>query len=139
MPAPKSSNIKIVLLISAVLIVIGTLIYTQSIVRQLLDKEHDIADLYAKSLQFVATSSAQVDYSFVFDEIIRSIDFPMILSDRDNKPMPPFRTSTRNVWIDSTLSQSEQAAYLERLIFELDRRNHEEEEERPRCRESYAV
>jgi hypothetical protein len=123
MPVPRSANIKIVLLVSAIIIALGTLFFTQRIVRELLAKEHDIADLYAKSLQFVATSSAQVDYSFVFDEIIRSIDFPMILSDDQNKPLPPFETSSRNIDVDSTLSSEKQEEYLIRMIEVLDKQN----------------
>jgi signal transduction histidine kinase len=123
MPIPRSANIKIVLLIGAVLIALGTLLYTQHIVRQLLEKEHDVADLYAKSLQFVATSSAQTDYSFVFDEVIRSIDFPMILSDEQNKPLPPYRTSSRNIDLDTTFSFENQNEYLVKMIAVLDQQN----------------
>jgi len=50
--SPRSANIKILLIIIAVAIVVGTLMYTRLIVGELLQKERDVADLYARSLQF---------------------------------------------------------------------------------------
>ena len=71
MATPRSANIKIFLLVIAVLIVLGTLYYTQRIVGELLLKEREVADLYASSLQFIANSSIEEsDYSFIFEEVI---------------------------------------------------------------------
>lgn len=124
MTTPRSANIKLILLVIAVVIVVATLLYTRYLVEQLLRREHDVADLYAKSLQFIANSrSDQADYSFIFDEVIRSIDFPMILSDSDDQPMEPFYTNARNVELDSTMSRARQREYLEQIIAELDRQN----------------
>lgn len=125
MPSPRSANIKLLLLVIAVIIVVATLLYTQYLVKQLLKREHDVADLYAKSLEFIANSPSmdQSDYSFIFDEVIRSIDFPMILSDTSNQPLEPFYTIARNVDLDSAESQEQQRAYLQEMIFDLDRQN----------------
>lgn len=125
MPSPRSANIKLLLLVIAVIIVVSTLLYTRLIVDQLLKREHDVADLYAKSLEFIANSPTadQSDYSFIFDEVIRSIDFPMILSDTGNQPLEPYYTSARNVELDSTESQERQQLYLREMIATLDRQN----------------
>ena len=124
MPTPRSANIKIFLLVSAVVIALGVLWYTQYIVENLLEKEREIAHLYAKSLQFIATSPTdQTDYSFVFDEIIRSIDFPMILSDANNLPLEAFKANARNVKLDTSASPDVQRASLQYIIAELDRQN----------------
>ncbi|HTK82230.1 MAG TPA: HAMP domain-containing sensor histidine kinase [Bacteroidota bacterium] len=125
MASPRSANIKLLLLTIAVIIVVATLLYTQNLTKQLLKREHDVADLYAKSLEFIANSPSmdQSDYSFIFDEVIRSIDFPMILSDTGNNPLEPFYTSARNVRLDSSESKEDQREYLVARIRELDRQN----------------
>jgi signal transduction histidine kinase len=128
MAAPRSVNIKAFLLLVAVVMVVGTLIYTQYIVQELLVKEREGASLYAKSLQFIANRAAapgvdQTDYSFIFDEVIRSIDFPMVLSDPQGQPITPYRTSARNIEIDTTLSEQEQEIFFRETIADLDRQN----------------
>lgn len=124
MRGPTSANIKIGLLIVAVLIVIGTLWYTQDVVTQLLQKEREVADLYAKSLEYIANSpTEQADYSFIFNEVLASIDFPLILTDADNTPLHPLKASTRNIEIDTTLSPEEQEAAIRSLIETLDRQH----------------
>lgn len=121
---PRSANIKLVLLVAAVVIVVGTLLYTRSLVERLLQRERDVADLYAKSLEFIANSPAELtDYSFVFNEVIRSIDFPMILSDANNEPLAPYLTNARNIEIDSLLSPAKQREALVSLIQKLDRQH----------------
>lgn len=124
MPIPRSANIKIALLAIAVGIVIGTLFYTQRLVRQLLLKEREVADLYARSLEFIANSPAgQTDYSFIFDEVISAIDFPMVLTDRNHQPVEPLASNARNVELDTSLTAEEQRAFLIEIIKELDTQN----------------
>lgn len=128
MTSPRSANIKILLLVIAVLIVVGTLLYTRHIVQELLIKEREVADLYAKSLQFIANRPSdrtgdQTDYSFIFDEMIRSIDFPMLLSDAKHQPLRDYRLNIRNIDLDTTLSLDKQHEYLLNIIAELDQQN----------------
>lgn len=120
----SSSNIKITLLVVAVGIVIGTLWYTRVVVGKLLEKEREVADLYAKSLEYIANSPAEAaDYNFIFSEVLRAIDFPIILSDRESNPARPFRSNIRNIEIDTTLSESEQEEFLRRVVADLDSQN----------------
>ena len=124
MPVLRSANIKIFLLITAVIIMIGTLVYSQRIVNDLLKKERDTANVYAKSLEFIANSrSDQFDYSFIFEQLVQQIDFPMILTDAHNEPVQPFRSSARNVPFDTTLSDARLREYLIGIIQELDHQN----------------
>lgn len=118
---PSSVTLKAGLMIIAILIATGTLVYTQWIVKQLIDREVRIAHLYARSLQYLASDqSTSQDYSFIFDDVLSSIDFPMVLTDSSNIPFAPFEHSIRNVRLDTTLSQSEQLAYLQSLIMKMD-------------------
>jgi signal transduction histidine kinase len=128
MASPRSANIKLVLLITAVIIVVATLFYTRGLVNELLAREHEVADIYARSIEFVANRppeklGEQSDYSFIFDEMIRTIDFPVVLSDRFNAPLEPYATSAKNVPYDSTLSAEQQREYFSRLIADLDKVN----------------
>jgi anti-sigma regulatory factor (Ser/Thr protein kinase) len=124
MTTPRSANIKILLLITAVFIVVATLIYTQQLVNQLLEKERSVASVYAKSLEFIANEKAdQADYSFIFDELVRQIDFPMILTDAGNKPSLPYLSSSRNIDFDQNMPQAQLEQYLEQKLHELDADN----------------
>jgi signal transduction histidine kinase len=117
----KTTNFKIVLLVTALVIVAGMLFYSQNLIERLLRKEREIIDLYVKSIEYVASEqSGAGDISFIFDEIIRAIDFPMVLTDSANNPIQPLRTSARNIELDSTLTPQQQEEYLKRIIAELD-------------------
>ncbi|HEY9165099.1 MAG TPA: HAMP domain-containing sensor histidine kinase [Candidatus Kryptonia bacterium] len=105
----------------AIIIAAGTLFYTQAIVRKLLERETRIAHLYAKSLQYLASDqSASQDYSFIFDDMLGSIDFPMILTDSNNVPFEPYKGNIRNVYLDTTLTLKEQHDYLVGLVKTMD-------------------
>ncbi len=126
MPSPRTTNIKLTLLVAATLIVLGTLYYSQTIVSELLQKERDVAALYARSLEFIANRpsdeiSGQSDYSFIFDEVIRTIDFPMVLTDREHRPLPPYAQNARNIPIDTGLAPMEMEAYFTSIIADLDK------------------
>lgn len=82
---PASVNFKIILLIIALAIAGGTLYYTQNLVSKLQERERSIVELYAKGFEYIAnTTSPEVDLTFLFDNIIKPIDFPIVLTDRDN-------------------------------------------------------
>ena len=66
-----SANIKIALLVTGVAIIIATLVYTQILVAEILDRERDIANLYAKSIEFIANDENQSgEYNFIFNTIV---------------------------------------------------------------------
>ncbi|HWP82980.1 MAG TPA: ATP-binding protein [Bacteroidota bacterium] len=118
---PRSSRLKIFLLALAFLIAAGTLWYTHEIVQLLLARERKLADLYAKSLQYLSEpTETGGDYSFIFEEVIQAIDFPIVLTDASNEPIPPYHANAKNIKLDTTWSLEEQRAYLKNLILELD-------------------
>jgi len=117
----QSGNIKISLVLVACAIVIGMLLYTQKVVEQLQAREREVADLYAKSLEYIANEKTLVgDYSFIFNEIIRAIDFPIILTDPSNNPLPQYLKNIRNVPLDTTRPIADQEMYLRNLIARMD-------------------
>lgn len=119
--SPKSANIKVALLIIAISIALATLYYTQRIVDELVVRQRKLADLYAKSLEYIASEKTQTgDLSFVFDEIIRAIDFPIVVSDPTNNPIPGYH---KNVSLDSSWSEEKTMDHLRDLIREMDEKN----------------
>jgi len=118
---PASVNFKIILLIIALAIAGGTLYYTQRLVKKLQDRERSIVELYAKGIEYVAnSSSADVDLTFLFDNIIKPIDFPIILTDSSNNINPESTTDIKNVKYDSTLSPNQRRLFLQNLVKEID-------------------
>lgn len=115
-------NIKIILLILAILITAGTFYYTQNLVNDLQKSERDIVELYANSLEFIASSNtnSNEDFTFVFENIIKRINFPLILTDANGNPMSySIGRSIKNVEIDSTLTPAEIDLFLKEKIKEL--------------------
>ena len=119
---PASVNFKIFLLLIALVIAGGTLYYTQSLVNKLQQRERNIVELYAKGIQYIAnTTSPDVDLTFLFDNIIKPIDFPIILTDKDDKVNPENKKDIKNVVYDSTLSIGELETFFENYVKEIDK------------------
>ena len=111
-----SLNIKIALLISGVVIALGILYYTQTVVSKIQKREAQIADLYAKSLEYIANdTSSSGEYNFIFNEVILQIDFPIIATDKEYKKVEFYK----NVKIDSTLSAKKKNEVLLDLANEM--------------------
>jgi signal transduction histidine kinase len=118
---PASLNLKITLLIIAILIAVATLFYTRNLIEQLQKKERQIVELYAKGIEYVAnTSSMDVDITFLFDNIIKPIDFPLILTDPNDKVDLESRTDIRNIMYDTTLSKKNLELFFSERISEMD-------------------
>ena len=118
---PASINIKILLVVIALIIAVGTLIYTQNLVNQLQRKQKEIVELYAKGIEYLANSSnPNEDITFLFDNIIKPIDFPLILSDASDEVNIYNRTDIRNVEYDTTLSEEEFNIFISETIRKMD-------------------
>jgi hypothetical protein len=122
MAKPISTNIKAFLIVIGIIIVISLLLYSQSLVKKLQDREREIAHLYARAIEYVANAdpNSSLDLTFLFTEIIQTIDFPIVLSYSDNTPK---LDSYRNLKIDTTLTQDEQIAFFKKVINEMDENN----------------
>lgn len=118
---PASTNIKILLLIMALLIAGGTLFYTQNLVQKLQERERQIVELYAKGIEYVAnTNSPDVDITFLFDNIIKPIDFPIVLTDKDNVVNIRNKADVRNINFDTTLTNTELNSFFNEKIKKMD-------------------
>ena len=115
-------NIKLFLLILAIVITAGTFYYTQDLVGDLEESERQIVKLYANSLEFIAdpSTNSNEDFTFVFQNIIKRINFPLILTDSESNPLISNTGSgIRNIVIDSTFSAEELEEFLKNKVLEL--------------------
>ncbi len=119
-----SNNLKLKYLLISIAIVItfATFYYTQNLVKELQKSEREIVELYAKSLEFIANSNpaGNEDFTFIFENIIKRINFPLILTDANNNAsIYQLGSSVKNVEIDSTLSQEKLQIFLNNKVKEL--------------------
>lgn len=100
-----SFKIKIALMLCGVVFALLVLYYTQIIVDSIRDRESQIAQLYANSIEYLAndTSNLSGEYAFIFNEIILQINFPVIATDKDYKRVDFYR----NVDVDTNLPKKE--------------------------------
>ena len=112
--------IKFILLFVASIIAIATLVYTNNVVKQLQEREKRIATLYAKGLEYIAQSDEPEDYTFIFENIIQEIDFPLILTDSQDNFDPDNLSQIRNVEIDTNLTREEKIKFITDLIKKMD-------------------
>ncbi|HCV43992.1 MAG TPA: sensor histidine kinase [Bacteroidetes bacterium] len=118
MKVSRTNTFKIFLLVAAFGFVAAMLFYSQKIITRLLDKEREVVDLYAKAFEYVSKSSSGGDLTFVLDKVIKTIDFPVILTDTQNNPI-----YTTNLEIDSSLSAGDSLTFLRETLAEMDEVN----------------
>jgi signal transduction histidine kinase len=116
----RASTLRIVLLAAASTLVLGMILFSQRVTERLLEKERQIVDLYARSYEYLsADNSAGGDYSFLFEEIIRTIDFPIVVTDAAHNPQ-----YYRNIDLDTAgTGEAERTARLRAIVASMDERN----------------
>ncbi len=109
---PASLNLKLGLLVIGAAISFGTLYYTQNLVSKLQEREKEIVKLYASGLEDVANNESPTsDFTFIFQNIIQRIDFPLILTDNKDQI-----SSYRNITIKPNLKGEELKLFLNQEI-----------------------
>lgn len=107
--SPRSTKLKIFLFVFAFVIVIPIFYFSHSLATQLHEREKYYVDLYAKSMSYIASSTTTSgDYSFIFNELIRNINFPLIETDSTNTAIKGFR----NIELDKSLSEAKKIEFL---------------------------
>ncbi len=116
---PGSIQIKIILLVFATIIALSTYIYTQTLISQLEKREVKVAELFASSLQQIADLDASdKDFTFLLD-VIKRIDFPLILADSNNKvALEGIAEGVRNLELDSTFTNTQKLQFINNKIEE---------------------
>lgn len=117
----SSLKIKLSLIIIGVLIALSTLYYTQNLVEKLQQREKEIVQLFASGLEYTADPNAESgDLNFIFNNIINRIDFPLILTDKDDKIISTEAGfGYKNISIDNKLTKQQIKIFLQKKIKEL--------------------
>ena len=111
----NKSKFKIAILVISLLVGIGSIYYTQTLVTKLAQREQKLIDLYAKSLQYAVDPKNTSDLSFLFKEILDSNStIPVILTDEKGFPQ-----SSLNVDLPKKATSKEIEKILLREIEEM--------------------
>ena len=83
----NSVNIKLGLFFFGLILIIGLLAYSNSIVSRLKNDNREIVKLYSEIIAKTVNEDSDTNLNFVFDEIIKKVQFPIIYSDPESKPI----------------------------------------------------
>ena len=82
-----NANIKLGLFIFGLLLILGLIVYSNFLVNQLRNDNREIVKMYSEIIAKTVNEDSDTNLNFVFDEIIKKIQFPIIYSDVENKPI----------------------------------------------------
>jgi signal transduction histidine kinase len=103
------SRYKWIIIVTAILIGIASIYYTNLLVSQLKEREERQITLYAKTLEYTANQLDNQNVGFIFEEIIvHNNSIPVILTDGTDRPI-----EYRNLKLDPGLSEEELEKVLE--------------------------
>ena len=99
----------------SLLVGIGSIYYTQTLVEKLAQREQKLIDLYAKGLKYAVDPKTNSDLTFLFQEVLDSNNtIPVILTDEKGVPQ-----SYLNVNIPKRASEEQKQKLLAREIEEM--------------------
>ncbi|WP_420316667.1 sensor histidine kinase [Ekhidna sp.] len=85
--APLRPHLKWLVVGFAIAISFGSILYTNSLVEQIRDREQRQIEIYASSLEFLANESENVNFFLILDEIVAANhSIPVILTDENENP-----------------------------------------------------
>ena len=108
----NSVNIKLGLFFVGLILIIGLLAYSNSIVSRLKNDNREIVKLYSEIIAKTVNEDSDTNLSFVFDEIIKKVQFPIIYSDPESKPI-----------YDRNLSERLTSEELQKFLESMDQQN----------------
>ena len=82
-----NANIKLGLFIFGLLLILGLIVYSNFLVNQLRIDNREIVKMYSEIIAKTVNEDSDTNLNFVFDEIIKKIQFPIIYSDIENNPI----------------------------------------------------
>lgn len=112
-------QVKVLLTVFGVAIILSVLLYTKALVDELIANERRTVELYAKQLTALQGASTDEELLYYIDVTAASIYFPVITTDRNDRPVYPFALFVLNVDVDSTRTIDEQRTALNAMIAEM--------------------
>ncbi len=116
-------QIKVLFAFLAFGIILGVILFTQSLVDELVEREKNTLALYAKineDFNNRILSNQETDYLyFMLDNIISTINFPIIATNADGEPQESFEAYTLNLDIDFSLPLDEQRKMVNSILSDM--------------------
>ncbi len=109
-------QLKILLSATAFGIFISMILYTQSLVKELIDIEQKSVKFYTDVYKKYSGPNNYEDYLFLIDTITPTITFPVIITDRNDEPVYPYDQYSINIEIDTSMTSGEQKQLLHGTI-----------------------
>ena len=106
-----TGNIKSGLFILGIILIIGLLTYTRHLIDELREDNREIVRLYAEIIANTVQDENDTNLDFVFDNIIRKVQFPVIQTDPQHVPQmwknlpESIRDSTQRTKFMSTMDE----------------------------------
>jgi len=114
-------RLKALLATFAFAMISGVLLYTNMLVKELIERELNTVQFYAGIYDYYIKKPNSDPENFVFlvYSVTPTISFPLILTDEKNQPNLPLKEYSLNVDIDSTLPPEKQMKRMSELVYEM--------------------
>ncbi|MBC7451742.1 MAG: histidine kinase, partial [Cytophagales bacterium] len=108
-------RIKVVIALMGIVVIAGSLWYTDYLAKRLIEREKKLIDLYAKALEAAANQQPGVNMAFLSEQIINAnTSVPVILADNTGEPL-----SHKNITIPKGFSEIQKTDFLKKEIEEM--------------------
>lgn len=109
--------IKAFLMLALLGFIISSIIYTDSLVSEIIKREKALLDFYADIYQHYSNPNSNFeDLSFFQEQIIPQINFPIIITDSNDVPLEPFELYSLNVHLDTNMTYSQKREYVSKFV-----------------------
>lgn len=122
-PYHFSVNLKSGLFILAVTIIFAVIAYTQYVLDRLRGDSRHIVRIYTQMIAHIGQEDPEGEYSFIFDQVIKRIDFPIVNTASDGEPI-----SWRNI---EEIPQDTLTAFTRELLLSIIEKMDKENEPLP--------
>ncbi len=113
-------QIKVLLLVVGVIIVISSVIFTNIIVNELVNREIKSMEFYTELYQRWSNPKSNIEeFELLIKRVVPMITFPVIITDSNDEPYEPFEDYTLNIKIDTSLSSQEQKKIITKILHEM--------------------
>lgn len=100
--------VKLILIVLSLTFIIGSIIYTNSLVDEIVKREKALLNFYTDIYEHYSDPNSNFeDISFFEEQIIPQINFPIIITDSNDIPLEPFDLYSLNVKTDTNLNYSQ--------------------------------
>jgi len=112
--------IKVALIVLSLVFVIASIIYTDSLVQEIIKREKGLLDFYTDIYQHYSDPTANIeDFSFFLEKITPQINFPIIITDSNDVPLEDFDIYSANINIDKNLSYSDKRKAYQDMVWKM--------------------